>query len=172
MSPAKPPLSERSLVAHFEAGTLDPAWFGHDAHVRVAWLSLREHGLLETLRRQAQGLQRLTRRLGVPGKYHETITVAYALLIAERMQPGQTWPQFEAANRDLFERGAELLSRHWSKERLFGEEARAHFVVPDQPFDRDGKEGGLGTDAGTAARAPGVPPGGSRGAPGDPPTST
>ena len=57
----------------------------HRAHVRLAWLYLREDSLLDALTRFVEGLKRYAGSLGASTKYHETITWAYLFLIHERM---------------------------------------------------------------------------------------
>ena len=80
------------LVA-FEAGDIAPGDFDHEAHVRVAWTMLGTADLDEALRRYPQALKRITQRLGVPEKFHATITGFLLLLIAERRaaMPGADW---------------------------------------------------------------------------------
>lgn len=122
-----------------ERGDIDAAAFDHEAHVFAAWQFISAMPLPEAIQRFSAALKRLTRDLGVPEKYHGTVTWFYLLLIAERRQSGEEWCAFRAANRDLFER--DLLSRYYTPERLASEEARAGFVLPDrlaarQPVDK------------------------------------
>ena len=120
----------------FEAGTLDAASFDHASHVYVGWLYLEHHSLPESIGRYSAALRRLTASLGVPGKYHETITWFYLVLIAERRETtrGQGWFAFRSENDDLFH-AARILGRYYSKERLMGERARQTFVLPDKLAD-------------------------------------
>lgn len=121
----------------FEAGTLDPESFDHEAHTYVGWLYLERFPLLEAIRRYSQILRSLTRKLGVPDKYHETITWFYLVLIAERRETmrGHGWFAFRSENDDLFY-GARMLARYYSKERLLSDHARQAFVLPDRLADQ------------------------------------
>ena len=123
-------MHDRDFVDAFEACTLPPDLFSHRAHVRLAWLYLREHGLLDTLTRYSSGIRRYAASLGAGAKYHETITWAYLFLIHERMQraPHPTFDDFAAANEDLF---GPVLERYYSRETLASELARTTFVLPD-----------------------------------------
>lgn len=123
-------MHDREFVEAFEACTLPPDLFPHRAHVRLAWLYLREQPLLDTLTRYSQGIRRYAGSLGASAKYHETITWAYLFLIHERMQRADhpTFEDFATANPDLF---GPLLERYYAPETLASELARTTFVLPD-----------------------------------------
>ncbi len=121
----------------FEALDVDPARFDHEAHVYVAWQYLERFELDAAIGRFTSTLRRLTRKLGVPDKYHATISWFYLLLIAERRSQGERgdWLSFRSSNADLLAPGGQLLHRYYSRERLDSEAARRQFVLPDR-FDR------------------------------------
>ncbi len=100
-------MTDEELVRAFEAASLPPGTFGHTEHVRVAWWYLRQHPWPEALARIREGLQRVAAAAGRPERYDETITVAYARLIAERLAGDGSgdWEAFAVRNADLFERG-------------------------------------------------------------------
>lgn len=122
-------MRDHEFVAAFEACTLPSDQFTHRAHVRLAWLYLRDTPLAGTLTRYSAGIRRYAASLGADGKYHETITWAYLFLIHERMQlaPCDTFEAFAAANEDLF---GPILDRYYSREVLASDVARATFVLP------------------------------------------
>ena len=123
----------REELAAFEAGAVSPDAFDHEAHVRVAWTMLGTADLDECLRRYPLALKRITRRLGVPEKFHATVTGFLLLLIAERRaaMPEASWTAFRKANLDLMSGSSRLLSRHYSSDRLQGKLARSQFLLPD-----------------------------------------
>ena len=126
-------MTDEELIEAFEQNTLRPGDFGHEAHVRLTWLYLRQHPLAEALAIISRGLIRLTTRLGVPDKYHETITYAYAMVINERMARtgrDRPWCELIAANPDLLERNKGALLRYYDAEQLDSELARKVFVLP------------------------------------------
>ncbi|MDH3374067.1 MAG: hypothetical protein OEM85_11880 [Gammaproteobacteria bacterium] len=120
-------------VAAFEDGALDVAAFDHEAHVYVAWLYLNELPLLDAIDRFSAALKKLTTSLGVPGKYHETITWFFMMLIAERRQrtTSSDWFSFRRSNADLFDRKEKILNRYYSKDVLGSRQARQSFVLPN-----------------------------------------
>jgi hypothetical protein len=87
------------------------------------------------------GIRKLNGKIGSPDGYHETITVAFVRVIADRSEGGERYETFRARNPDLFDRTLPALLRHYTKERLYSSEARAAFVEPDReplPCRRDG----------------------------------
>ena len=120
-------------VAAFENATIDARDFDHEAHLLVGWRFLQEQSLLDAINRFSAALKRLTRKLEVPDKYHETITCFYLIKIAERCagQAATDWPAFKDANPDLFARNPSLIRQYYSESLLESEHARQAFVLPD-----------------------------------------
>ena len=128
-----PPLTDEQLVAMFESTELPGDQFGHTEHVRVAWWYLQHDPLPDALVRFSVALQHFATAHGAAGKYHETITVAWMLIIADRVSAARalSWAEFASANPDLFARPSpiELLYR---PETLASDRARHGFVLPDR----------------------------------------
>jgi hypothetical protein len=122
------------LVRAFEAATVDPAAFHHREHLYVAWRYLGELPLEEALARYVRHLRSLAQALGVPQKFHATMTWAYVVLVNEAMQdPALAGASFEA----LLERYPALLDHrggmlydHYDGAELESDAARARFVLP------------------------------------------
>ena len=121
-------------IQALDRAEIDPDQFDHEAHVYAAWLYLCAYPADVAADRFVAALKRLTGKLGVPGKYHDTITRFYLALIAERrlLEPGRDWPSFKAANSDLFAGPGNALARRYSPERLASAEARRAFMLPDR----------------------------------------
>ena len=77
-------MSERELFDRFVDTTLPADQFHHEQHVQVAWLFVRKHGMPAALGEFATAIKRFADAKGATGLYHETITWAFLLLIAER----------------------------------------------------------------------------------------
>jgi hypothetical protein len=129
-SPARPALT----IEDFEQGRIDGGSFNHEAHVYTAWLYLDQYPVTEAIERYTSALKRLTLKLGVPGKYHDTISWFFMLIIAERRrgEARHDWTAFTVANDDLFRREDNVLNRYYSKETLATDAARCSFVLPDR----------------------------------------
>jgi hypothetical protein len=120
-------------IRAFEAGHIDPEQFDHAAHVRVVWCYLQLLPAADTLVRFTSALRALTERLGMPQKYHETITWFFVIVIANRVagSASRSWEDFKRANADLIGNSSTLLKRHYSAGCLDSPEARRRFVLPD-----------------------------------------
>ena len=121
-------------IDDFEQSRVDGGSFDHEAHVYMAWLYLGQYPLTEAIDRFTSALKRLTLKLGVPGKYHDTITWFFMLIIAQRRigNVSADWQNFKEKNPDLLSRDANILNRYYSKEMLASDAARQSFVLPDR----------------------------------------
>jgi hypothetical protein len=120
-------------LARFVRGQTDPATFTHREHVRMAFELLRRCDFPEAALHYSRALQDLTARAGVPGKFHQTMTVAFLSLIAERLfeHGTETFETFARAHPDLLDRS--VLERLYDPERLASAAARTTFLLPTMP---------------------------------------
>jgi hypothetical protein len=128
-------VDDREFVTAVESCAISCGDFRHADHVRLAWIYLRSYSLTEAIDRFTRSLRRFAAHCGVPGKYHETITWAYLLLIHERMQQDNAprgWDSFRAANTDLFDWKPSILDRYYAPSTLRSDLARRIFVLPDR----------------------------------------
>ncbi len=121
-------------IEAFEDGTVDPDQFDHEAHIYVGWSYLELFELEEAIDRFSAALRRLTKKLGIETKYHETITWFFMILIADRRSTSESnnWQVFRQCNADLFARRPSIVSQYYSDERLGTSLARTQFVLPDR----------------------------------------
>jgi hypothetical protein len=127
---------DEDLMRAFEAGQPPAEGFHHAQHVRVAWNYLRAHSLHEALGRFCSALGQFATAQGKPDLYHETISVAYVLLINERLdQTGRDapWEAFAASHPDLLQWKPSILDRYYRADTLWSPRARRVFVMPDHP---------------------------------------
>ncbi|MGI9263271.1 MAG: hypothetical protein ACR2QR_14590 [Woeseiaceae bacterium] len=120
-------------ITEFEEHAFEVEAFDHEAHLFVAWQYLQQFELLESIDRFRQTLISLTRKLEIPGKYHETITWFYMIAVAEGATgDAQTdWGIFKQENPALFRRSPSVVRDYYSGARLMSEQARATFLLPD-----------------------------------------
>jgi len=121
------------LLDRFVDTSLPAEQFHHQQHVEVAWMFVRAHGMPAALSEFTSAIKRFADAKGATGLYHETITWAFLLLIADRQarRPAATWQEFEAANADLLVWKPSILNRYYSKELLSSDLARRTFLMPD-----------------------------------------
>lgn len=121
-----------AFLRRFESCELPESEWTHLAHIRVAWICTRLQGQDEAMQRIRDGILRYnTCVLDRPHKYHETVTVAFARLVADRMREGETWSSFSTRIEDLLDADSPVLLRYYSSERLFSDPARMTFIEPD-----------------------------------------
>ncbi len=120
-------------IDEFQSLQFDPEAFDHEAHVYIGWCLITRYPLPDALHRFADTLRRFVSSLNIEGKYHETITWFFMILIAERQSalPANSWEEFSANNRDLVDNSKALLSSHYSTDRLWSQQARQQFLMPD-----------------------------------------
>ncbi|HKD54424.1 MAG TPA: hypothetical protein VKB72_09430 [Steroidobacteraceae bacterium] len=122
--------AEAEELGRFMRGEIDAACFPHREHVRMAFLMLRHHDFPESVLHYSRALRLMTARAGKPEAFHQTLTIAFLSLIAERLEGGQ-WDDFAAFTRDnpdLLDKGA--VARCYRPERLANEHARRTFLLP------------------------------------------
>lgn len=121
------------LLERFVDTSLPAAEFHHEQHVEVAWRFVRDHGMPQALAEFTAAIKRFADAKGATGLYHQTITWAFLLLIAERQArcEADSWEAFAAANPDLLAWRPSVLERYYSSEVLKSDLARRVFIFPD-----------------------------------------
>lgn len=117
--------------------SLPAADFTHALHVELGWRYLEEGGLPGALATYPAHLRRYATSLGAAGKYHETLTLAWLLLLHARREGhgGESWEAFAARQAELLMDGRRVLARYYSEACLGSEEVRHHFRMPDRLLD-------------------------------------
>ena len=107
--------------------------FHHAQHVEVAWRFVCRYGMPAALSEFTTAIKRFADAKGADGLYHETITWAFLLLIAERQarKPSENWESFAEDNPDLLVWKPSILERYYSRELLASGLARRTFLMPD-----------------------------------------
>jgi hypothetical protein len=122
-------MTDDAFLRRFEAASLDS--FTHRDHLRVAFAYARRGGVEHAVRQARRGLRHITAAHGESERYHDTLTAAWAHVVAHHAvaDTGTDFDAFLAAHPRLLDR--ELLLAHYTRERLFSPTARARFVEPD-----------------------------------------
>jgi hypothetical protein len=122
-------VTDETFLARFEATALHS--FDHRDHLRVAFAYARRGGVEHAVARARDGLRRFATAHGEPGRYHDTLTTAWARVVAHHAAAAgaRDFDAFLADHPRLLER--DLLLGHYTRTRLFSDAARAAFVEPD-----------------------------------------
>jgi hypothetical protein len=124
-------MTDQEFLRALESCGLPESQFGHVAHVRAAYLYLRQHDFAGALERIRRSIRNFATHLGKPDRYHETITVAYAALIQQHIcerGDGGGWESFARENPELFD--PNLLGHFYPRGQLESEMARKVFLLP------------------------------------------
>ncbi|HET7746551.1 MAG TPA: hypothetical protein VFM29_04565 [Vicinamibacteria bacterium] len=106
-------MSDTAYLRAFERGEVPASEFGHASHLRLALACLEESpGVDEAAARMAAALRAFAASVGRPEKYHHTMTLFWVRMVARLL------------DRDL-------PLAYYSRERLFGDAARAGWLEPD-----------------------------------------
>lgn len=132
-------MDDQAFLRAFETGTLSPHEFPHRAHIRMAFLVLRRDGWEVGFENIRTGIQGFAQAHGATRKYHETITRFWALLVYHALTLDDSIDEskaFIAAYPHLLDTG--LIQRHYSRDLLMSDAARAAWVEPDlEPLPAD-----------------------------------
>lgn len=124
-------MTDDEFLRALETCTLEERDFGHAAHVRATYLYLRRFDFIDALDHVRSAIRNFARHLGKPGRYHETMTVAYVSLIQQHLVElgdGGGWEGFARGNPELFQPG--LLRHFYPQAQLDSELARRIFLLP------------------------------------------
>lgn len=106
--------------------------FGHREHLRMAWLVIDRHGPELAAEIACDGLRRMAATQGQSVLYNETMTRFWVRLVAHvRDAKGPLDGIDQAIEQMPLLMDKSLPFRHWSRELMFGAEARAGWVEPD-----------------------------------------
>lgn len=122
---------ERPILELFLQGEVDTRTFRHADHVRVGFELLQVHDFSTAACRFTSALKAIAAQAGNPGVYHETISLAFLALIAERSADRRfdDFEHFARANPDLMDKT--VLGRWYAPERLRSDIARRVFLLPE-----------------------------------------
>lgn len=131
-------LSDSEFRNQFADRSLDPKVFSHEAHLRMAWLLIREMGLAKAEGSIQSQLQAYVLHLGETDKYHVTVTLVAMKAVYHFMQKSNIidFKAFIAENPRLKTNFKDLINSHYSFDIFTSEEARISYLPPDLlPFD-------------------------------------
>ena len=137
---------DEAFLKAFKDCTLPFEQWKHRAHLKVAYLYLRQLPFAEALDKIRANIQRYNAATNTPETlergYHETMTVAWLRLVDFTLReygPAASADEFLEAQEHLLNR--KVLRFFYSRDRLLSWHAKTEFVEPDlAPFPRCAKE--------------------------------
>lgn len=131
-------LSDAEFSSQFSDCSLPPSLFTHEAHIRLAWINIREHGIDRAIDKTREQIRKFVRHVGAEDKYHETITVAGVRVVYHfyLRDPDLEFGAFIEKHPRLVNSFSDLLNAHYVSNILSTERAKTEYVEPDKvPFD-------------------------------------
>ena len=132
-------MNDQELLENFQDLSLPFKEWTHRAHVRIAYLYLKEHGLDEGIDRIRRGIQAYNAANDVPegplSGYNETTTVAFSTIVHAVLN-AYAESHAVGSSEEFCDMHPQLLSKHilrffYTPERRIVPEAKKKFVEPD-----------------------------------------
>ena len=130
--------TDDELEELFRSKKLKPAYFSHEAHLRLAYLHIERYGEEKAIVNITHQIRKYAENLGAYDKYNHTVTIAAVKAVGYFMSKSDAanFKELIAQFPRLKENFKELLFEHYSQDIFNLESARKEFLEPDLlPFD-------------------------------------
>lgn len=126
-------LSNDDFEVAFREGTFPPECFGHEAHLRLAWIHIGQYGITQALENICTQLRSFTKRVGAEDKYNHTLTIAAARTVFHFMQKSRSnnFHDFMQEYPRLRTHFRELIFAHYSTDIFTNERAKREWMEPE-----------------------------------------
>jgi N-formylglutamate deformylase len=131
-------LSDLEFKNQFVSCQLNPAYFSHEAHLRLAWITINEYGIDKAEEEIQSQLLNFINFVGVKDRYNKTVTIAALKAVHHFMQrvKSNTFKDFIAEYPQLNNNFMGLIGSHYSFDIFHSNKAKTEFLEPDLlPFD-------------------------------------
>ena len=131
-------LDDHVFISQFEAATLDPKLFSHEAHLRLAWIHIKRFGIETAVKHITTQILHYASLLGAHDKYNETVTVAAVRAVYHFMLKSESdnFKDFIAEFPRLKYNFKDLLAQHYDIDIFNLNIAKSSFLEPTLlPFD-------------------------------------
>ena len=131
-------LNDTEFAKQFKEATLKPELFTHEAHLRLAWIYIKTHGIDKAITLVCEQLINYVMHLGARDKYNETVTVAAVRAVYHFMLKSKSakFKDFMEEFPRLKSEFKSLLSQHYDIDIFKSEIAKSTFIEPKLlPFD-------------------------------------
>lgn len=123
-------MTNEEFLKQFENASLEE--FHHIDHIRIAWLYLRQFGFERGSQKIVEGVKYFAAAHNQSQRYHETITQFWIRAVEHCIQANRTINNFnEFIDTFPFLKETASIYKHYTKQQLMSEIARAQWVDPD-----------------------------------------
>jgi hypothetical protein len=126
-------LTDSAFEQQFKSCTLDPALFNHEAHLRLAWIHIRQYGVEQAIENICTQLIAYTSHLGASDKFNKTLTIAAIRAVYHFMQKttAVTFDDFIRQFPRLKTNFRDLIAAHYAQNIFKSEMAKREYLEPD-----------------------------------------
>lgn len=126
-------LDDVVFESKFEKGSLPPSLFTHEAHLRLAWIYIKNYGEKKATEKISREIEQFDILHGCGDKFNKTITIAAIKVVDYFVGKSKSkdfksfileFPRLKTAFR-------ELLHSHYGPNILTSENAKIRFIEPD-----------------------------------------
>jgi hypothetical protein len=131
-------LSDAEFELQFRACTLDPAVFTHEAHLRLAWIHIKQFGIEAAIENVNAQLLRFVAHVGAADKFNKTVTIAalHAVHHFIKRSGSDNFQDFIQEFPRLKTDFRALMSAHYAFDIFKSDQAKAEYLQPDLlPFN-------------------------------------
>ena len=131
-------LSDSDFENNFINCELNPSDFTHEAHLRLAWISIKKYGIKQAEKNIQSGLQNFVELVGAKDKYNVTLTLAAIKAVYHFMLKSKSdnFKNFITEFPRLKNNFKDLMSCHYGFDIYNSDKAKTEFLEPDLvPFD-------------------------------------
>lgn len=131
-------LSDNEFIDQFSNCRLNPEIFNHEAHLRLAYIHLKNDGLQKSMETISNQLRQFTKYHGAEDKYNATLTIAAIKAVHHFMKKSdsQNFIDFIVEFPRLKYNFRDLMNAHYGFDIFKSKQAKRRFLEPDLlPFD-------------------------------------
>ncbi|MEO9887106.1 MAG: hypothetical protein ABJR05_15585 [Balneola sp.] len=124
-------MKDQEFLLQFKNYTLPPELFDHKAHLRLAWLQIKEYGIEQALENCCEQISGFASFHGDHQKFNKTITNASVYAVYHFMEDEPAFEEFIEKNSQLLSDLKALINSHYSYDIFDIAKAREVFIEPD-----------------------------------------
>lgn len=131
-------LNDTEFEHQFKSLKIDPTFFTHEAHLRLAWIHINNYGLEKSINNITSQIKTFATYYGDNDKYNETVTIAAIRAVYHFIlkSTATNFKRFISDNPQLKNEFKRLLDNHYSLDIFKSELAKKQYIQPDLvPFD-------------------------------------
>jgi len=126
-------LSDSQFIQQLQDCSLNPKVFTHEAHLRLAWVNIKNHGIEKAVELTQNQLVTYVNYLGASDKYNTTLTIAATRAVYHFMlkSKSETFEEFIKESARLKTEFRKLMESHYSIDIFSYAKAKQEYLEPD-----------------------------------------